>query len=111
MTAPILPGPALDAIEELRAMLDADSFDLVATAVDDGIVDLQVRAGKGACADCLVPKALMREIAQARLAHAGIHLRQLHYPDKDQPGPPPGTGGTGTPDASSHDRKPKGHEE
>jgi hypothetical protein len=72
---------ALDAaMATLQSMVDADGFELSATAVDDGSVDLVVAARDGACADCLVPKNIMRSIADAELAPAGRRVRELHYP-------------------------------
>jgi hypothetical protein len=68
------------AVATLQAMFAADGFELSAAPVDDTSVDLFVATGQDACADCLVPKDIMRTIADAELAPTGRQVRDLHYP-------------------------------
>ena len=72
--------PVSVAVATLQSMIDADGFELSARPVDAGLVDLVVTAKPGACADCLVPKPVMIDIANAHLAGAGRQVRELHYP-------------------------------
>jgi hypothetical protein len=69
-----------DVVSTLQAMIDADGFELSAHDVESGLVDLVVTAKPGACADCLVPKPVMIEIANAHFAVAGRQVRRLQYP-------------------------------
>ena len=48
-----------EALASLRTMLAADGYGLVVQAAAAGLV-AEIRAGPEACADCLVPKELMR---------------------------------------------------
>ena len=68
------------AVATLQSMIDADGFLITASAVDDTSLDLTVSAKPEACADCLVPKPMMIDIANAQLAGTGHHVRTLRYP-------------------------------
>lgn len=87
MTDTSVPAAARAVIDEVRGILAADGYDLTARLVGPATVDLQVRAGGDACSDCLVPKPVMTEIIQARLAGTNVKIRNLMYP-----GEPAGTG-------------------
>lgn len=78
--------PALhDAVGELQRMLGADDYSIRATVVDDVSVDLRVLARDEACAECLVPKDMMRGIADQSLAATRYRVRVLLYPDDPDP--------------------------
>jgi hypothetical protein len=68
------------AVATLQAMIGADGFELQASPIGADAVDLVVSARPGACADCLVPKPVMIDIANAEFAAAGRRVRDLHYP-------------------------------
>ena len=59
------------AIELLRAMLQADGYELE-TAVDGARFKFTVVAGPEACADCLVPQELFKSIAADALVKASL---------------------------------------
>ena len=56
MVAPVIA----DALASLREMLAADGYDLDLREDGADILVAEIRAGRGACADCLVPKEMMR---------------------------------------------------
>ncbi len=59
------------ALEPTRAGLDAAGFDL-ALQEAEGRLCLTVLARADACEDCLVPKALFRQMAQDEITDAGL---------------------------------------
>ena len=64
-------APAIaDALASLREMLAADGYDL--DLHDDGadILVAEIKAGPDACADCLVPKEMMRGYFDSALRSA-----------------------------------------
>jgi hypothetical protein len=68
-------------LSELRSMLSNDGFGLEAIGKSPAGVDLQVTViSDDACADCLVPKPLMRDLITARLAQFDLQLGELTYP-------------------------------
>lgn len=78
--------PALqDAVSSLQRMLGEDDYKIRATVVDDVSVDLRVIARDAACAECLVPKDMMRGIADERLTPTRYRVRVLLYPDDPDP--------------------------
>lgn len=72
--------PVATAVATLQSMIDADGFELHAAPIGTDAVDLVVSAKPGACADCLVPKPVMVDIANAEFAAAGRRVRDLQYP-------------------------------
>jgi hypothetical protein len=71
------PSPSLAeverALDQPRALLAADDFDLVVRPSSAGF-DLEIVATEGACADCLVPEPLFRGIVADALAAHGVVL-------------------------------------
>ncbi|WP_406280506.1 hypothetical protein [Embleya sp. NBC_00896] len=55
------------ALASLGEVLAADDFGLVVTCSGEGAVMLTVTAGPTACSTCLVPKEIMRRMAQRQL--------------------------------------------
>jgi hypothetical protein len=69
------------ALAELRSVLQADGYGLEAHGVDGTCLDLRiVVTSPDACADCLVPELVLRQIISARLAESGLNLGTLTYP-------------------------------
>jgi hypothetical protein len=56
-----------DALAPLRSMLAADGYEVELSEGGEGLLVAQIRAGPNACADCLVPKPLMRSYFEAAL--------------------------------------------
>lgn len=76
-----LPAGVHDALDPLARSLEADGYHLDVVATAGGRARLEVRAGEGACDDCLVPKAVFAAIAADRLERAGIDLAlEVSYP-------------------------------
>jgi hypothetical protein len=72
------------ALAELRSVLDADGYGLEADGIGDTRLDLRiVVTSPDACADCLVPEPVLRQIISARLAESGLSLGTLTYPPSD----------------------------
>ena len=79
-------GAALDrAFAKMRSLLQADGYDLAVARADAAGIVLGITAGPQACADCLVPPAIMEMYARdaikdlAEWADAPIAFR---YPEK-----------------------------
>lgn len=77
------------AVGALRRMIGERDYSLDVTAVDESSVDIAVSARDAACEECLVPKEMMRSIADDCLSGTGYHLRTLTYPGEERPGEPP----------------------
>jgi hypothetical protein len=56
------------ALAGLRATLAADDYAMEVRAEEDGQVQVRITAGPQACADCLVPKPIMRSVLHRALA-------------------------------------------
>jgi hypothetical protein len=67
-----------NALSGLRSTLEADDYRMAVTEAGDS-VEVTITAGPEACADCLVPKPIMRNILHAAL---GVPERSivLRYP-------------------------------
>lgn len=79
-TAPDEIGKAL---EPLKAMLAADDYHLALSEGGAGVLVAEIRAGPDACADCLVPKPMMRGYFDKALREAigaGAPEVRLIYP-------------------------------
>jgi hypothetical protein len=71
------------ALAPLRELLQADGYALQIVSCDDGELVLQIEAGPDACAECLVPKAMMgKYVAAALSAHPELAEleAELRYP-------------------------------
>lgn len=69
------------ALAELRCVLQADGYGLEADAVSDAGADLRITVtSPDACADCLVPEPILRQMISAQLAPHGLRLGGLAYP-------------------------------
>jgi hypothetical protein len=66
------------ALTGLRDMLAADDYQLSVAESGDGIA-VRITAGPDACADCLVPKAVMRGVLHNALGIAEENIT-LEYP-------------------------------
>jgi hypothetical protein len=55
-----------NALSGLRATLEADDYRMAVTESGES-VEVTITAGPDACADCLVPKPIMRNILHAAL--------------------------------------------
>ena len=75
-----LPSALQQAIGDLQRMLGQDDYTITADLVDDQTLDMAVDARDHACAECIVPKEVLRSIADDSLAPTGFHVRQLTYP-------------------------------
>jgi hypothetical protein len=77
-------SPAIDkALASLRAMLEADDYHLVLVEEGANVLVAEIAAGPSACADCLVPKELMRchfESALRKVVEFGMPEIRLIYP-------------------------------
>lgn len=73
-------GSVHEAMTRLQRMIGEGDYTVRATVVEDGSVDVAVTARDEACAECLVPKEMMRGIADECLAGTGHRVRELHYP-------------------------------
>jgi hypothetical protein len=69
---------AMQQLSGLTAMLEADGYGLVVEPVEGGI-RVQVVAGSEACADCLAPERLVRDLIEEKLA-GRVSLVELRYP-------------------------------
>jgi hypothetical protein len=66
----------------LKGMLEPDGYDVVVHEWpdgDEGTARLEIVAGAEACADCLVPKDVMRMVLANELP-PGVELSSLRYP-------------------------------
>jgi hypothetical protein len=66
----------------LKGMLEPDGYDAIVREWpenDEGPATIEIVAGAGACADCLVPKDVMRMVLANELP-PGVQLADLRYP-------------------------------
>ena len=69
------------ALAGLRSVLQADGYGLEADAVSDAGADLRITVtSPDACAECLVPEPVLRQMISAQLAPHGLRLGGLAYP-------------------------------
>jgi len=63
------PSPAIaDALAPVRSMLAADGYEVELSEEGEDLLVVQIKAGPNACADCLVPKPMMRSYFEAALS-------------------------------------------
>jgi hypothetical protein len=82
-----VPPAIARALASQRAMLEADGYELVLGEEGPGVVIARIRAGPDACADCLVPKDLMRayfDKALRDILDFGVPEIRLIYPGDQQ---------------------------
>jgi hypothetical protein len=79
-----------EAIASVASMLSADGYELKVECADTGALVLNVEAGPGACAECLVPVAVLELYVRDALADSAqwsdVHI-ELRYPlvrDRDE---------------------------
>jgi hypothetical protein len=65
-------------VDEIRTTLAADDYHLTVVNKGDS-VEVRIAAGPDACADCLIPKPLMRAMLGDALA-VPEHTINLRYP-------------------------------
>jgi hypothetical protein len=70
-----------EALQELRSSLEADGYRLDVRREGGGRVGVRVSATPAACADCLVPKPVLRGILQQALGVAAESI-DLSYPSE-----------------------------
>ena len=70
------------ALAPLRDLLRPDGYDLAWEAAGEDAVALEVVPGEDACADCLVPRAVMHDIASRMLAESGLRVTEIRYPQE-----------------------------
>jgi hypothetical protein len=74
-------APTVDeALRGFRDMLATDGYELRWSLSSPGAVLVQVVAGEGACADCLVPRPLMEGILSDALGPTGYALDRVVLP-------------------------------
>jgi hypothetical protein len=74
---------ALDtALQGLRDVLQADGYELEWSLEEQNQIAVQVVAGTDACADCLVPEAVMRTILSDALSHTSYQVGRVSLPAK-----------------------------
>ena len=83
MTTSAQAASLAEAMTRLQRMT-GDDYDMRATAVDDALVDVEVIARDEACEECLVPKDVMRDVADICLQETGYRVRQLWYPGESR---------------------------
>ncbi|MCI2416533.1 hypothetical protein MOQ72_03780 [Saccharopolyspora sp. K220] len=71
-------------LDKLRQTLAADDYQL-AVAESETEVRVSITAGPGACAECLVPKPLMRGVLHSALGVPEERIT-LIYPGESEPG-------------------------
>ena len=87
-TSPGAPAPAgppaLDgAFRRFRDVLAADGYDLRWSVTGQDRVVMEIQAGPGACADCLVPLPVMEAIVSDALAPTPYVLDHIVLPAKE----------------------------
>lgn len=70
-------------LSEFRKGLVADGYDLLVDGYTEGTARLRIAAGSEACAECLVPKAIMVGMLRECLRDLPeIHSIELAYPEE-----------------------------
>jgi hypothetical protein len=72
-----------DALRGFRDMLAADGYLLRWSVTEAGKVAIQIQAGEGACADCLVPLPVIEGIMSDALGATPYTLDRVVLPDGD----------------------------
>jgi hypothetical protein len=72
------------ALDGLRSTLAADDYALAVTGSGSG-VEVRITAGPDACADCLVPKPIMRSMLAPALGVPEDAIALVYPADPDRP--------------------------
>lgn len=67
-------------LEEVRALLRPDGYDVEWRLEGLDTVALTIVAGPSACADCLVPKQVMMSIVDGMFEDTGVRVADVVYP-------------------------------
>ncbi len=73
-----------NALQEFRDVMSADGYLLRWEPTDQGRVVVTIEAGEGACADCLVPKAVMEAMMAAALEPTAFGLDHVVMPGSQE---------------------------
>ncbi|NLC10654.1 MAG: hypothetical protein GX767_00185 [Firmicutes bacterium] len=65
------------ALKSIRETLSYDGYDLVFEEKEGGILDIRIVAGPDACAECLLPKEVLREIIAKELTEKGVPFKSI----------------------------------
>jgi hypothetical protein len=76
--------PDMARLEPLQASLDADGYRMQARE-EGGRIGVRISASAGACADCLVPRNVMRGIL-GQVLGVDEDIIDLTYPAEPEPG-------------------------
>ena len=89
MTASELsPATVEQALADLRVSFESDGYGLIVRNVQSGAVHVEIIATAGACAECLVPVDVTREMIAAALDISADGV-EVQYPNAHQPGARP----------------------
>jgi hypothetical protein len=71
----------------VNELVGADGYRARVTPSEDGRLRIEIVAGPEACADCLVPKGIMRMVILDRLAPGtALDEDDIRYPEEGEPG-------------------------
>jgi Fe-S cluster biogenesis protein NfuA len=77
-----MSDPALTtALEEVRALVQADGGDLLLTAVDGDTVDLQLVLEGADCVECVMPRDFLEQVALDVLRRGGASVGTVRIAD------------------------------
>jgi len=68
-------------IEEIRALVQPDGSDFELVAVDDGTVHLRLLVEDASCAECVMPKPILEEMALGILRRSSPGVTQVVIAD------------------------------
>jgi hypothetical protein len=74
------PHDLTEALQQLRDVLTGDGYDLDWALRSGNLVAVKVIAGPDACADCLVPPAIMTAILSDALSATPYQLESIELP-------------------------------
>lgn len=83
MTISAPTGSVAEAMTRLQRMI-GDDYVMRATTVGDALVDVEVIPRDAACEECLVPKDVLRDVADLCLTDSGYRVRELRYPGESR---------------------------
>jgi hypothetical protein len=69
------------ALEEVRALVQADGGDLLLTGVDDGTVDLALVLEDAHCIECVMPRDFLEQVALDVLRRGGATVAAVRIAD------------------------------
>jgi hypothetical protein len=65
-------------LSSVTSMMEADGYRLIVEPCDDG-VSIAIEADKDACAECLAPEGIVRDIIEGKIGGT-VAITQLTYP-------------------------------